>query len=80
MKLRVCGVLGITFFNVSKTRAKCLQGNPVTVSDVKLYPRVIDILCRAATGIETALLRAGLRVHFGGSVIAIAVRKGVAHG
>lgn len=49
-------------------------------SDVKLYSRPIDALCRAATGLETALLRVGWRVPFGGSVLAVAAKGGVANG
>jgi len=45
-----------------------------SASDVKLYTRPIDILCRSATSVETALLRMGIRLPFGGSVIAIAKR------
>lgn len=49
-------------------------------SDVKLHSRPADELCRVATGLETALLRAGLRLPFGGSVLAIAAKGGIAHG
>jgi SAM-dependent methyltransferase len=49
-------------------------------SDVKLYPRPIEALCRVATGLETALLRRGVRFPFGGSVIALAAKRGNAHG
>jgi SAM-dependent methyltransferase len=59
---------------------KISRGNHGVVSDVKLYPRAIDVLCRVVTGVETALLRAGLRFPFGGSVIAIAAKRGVVHG
>jgi SAM-dependent methyltransferase len=45
-----------------------------STSDVKEYPRLIDLLCRVATSFETALLRRGLRLPFGGSVIAIATK------
>jgi SAM-dependent methyltransferase len=45
-------------------------------SDVKLYPRSVDMLCRAATVIETALLRRGIGLPFGGSILAIAVKGG----
>jgi SAM-dependent methyltransferase len=48
-------------------------------SDVKLYAPPIDILCRSATSLETALLRIGIRLPFGGSVIAIA-KRGIGHG
>jgi SAM-dependent methyltransferase len=45
-------------------------------SDVKLYPRSVEILCRAATVLETALLRRGVILPFGGSILAIAVKGG----
>ena len=59
---------------------KLFPGNSAAPSDVKLYPRTIDVLCRAATNIELALLRLGLKFPFGGSIIAVAVRAEVAHG
>ena len=43
-------------------------------SDVRLYPAPIEALCRAATTIERALLRHGVRLPFGGSLIAVAVK------
>ena len=46
------------------------------VSDVKLYPRSVEILCRAATALETALLHRGVGLPFGGSILAIAVKGG----
>ena len=48
-------------------------------SDVKLYTRPIDVLWRSTTRLETALLRKGIRLPFGGSVIAIAKRD-IGHG
>jgi SAM-dependent methyltransferase len=48
-------------------------------SDVKPYPAAIDLLCRWVTGSETALLRRGLKFPFGGSLIAIAAKKGASH-
>ena len=59
---------------------KLLPGTQGAASDVNLYPRPIEALCRVATHAETALLRAGIRLPFGGSVIAIAAKRGVAHG
>jgi hypothetical protein len=44
-------------------------------SDVKLHPPPIEALCRAAAGLEYALLRRGLRLPFGGSVIAVAAKQ-----
>jgi SAM-dependent methyltransferase len=46
------------------------------VSDVKLYPRSVEMICRAATALETALLHRGVRLPFGGSILAIAVKGG----
>jgi SAM-dependent methyltransferase len=45
-------------------------------SDVELYPRSVDMLCRAATALETVLLRRGMGLPFGGSILAIAVKGG----
>lgn len=59
---------------------KLFPGTHGAASDVNLYPRPVDVLCRVATRVETVLLRAGMRFPFGGSVIAIAVKRGVAHG
>lgn len=41
-------------------------------SDVRLYPAPVEALCRLATGLETALLRGGFSLPWGGSVIAVA--------
>lgn len=46
------------------------------VSDVRIYPRSTEMLCRAATTLETALLRRGVRLPFGGSVLAVALKGG----
>lgn len=48
-------------------------------SDVRRYPAAIDLICRAATGIETVLLRRGIRLPLGGSVLAIAAKRGASH-
>jgi SAM-dependent methyltransferase len=47
-------------------------------SDVRSYPAPIEALCRAATGVERALLRRGARLPFGGSVIAVAAKEAAA--
>jgi SAM-dependent methyltransferase len=44
-------------------------------SDVKLQAPPVEALCRVATGLEHALLRRGLRLPFGGSVIAVAAKR-----
>lgn len=59
---------------------KLLGERRAAVSDVRLYPRPINALCRAATTFETLLLRGGLRLPFGGSVLAVAAKIGDAGG
>jgi SAM-dependent methyltransferase len=44
-------------------------------SDVRVYPAPIEALCRAATGLERALLGRRWRLPFGGSVIAVAAKE-----
>jgi SAM-dependent methyltransferase len=55
---------------------KLLVGSYGAGSDVKPHPPPIELICRWVTGIETALLRCGLRFPFGGSVLAIAAKRG----
>ena len=59
---------------------KFLPKRGSATSDVKEYPRLIDLLCRVATTFETTLFRRGLRLPFGGSVIAIATKGDAALG
>jgi SAM-dependent methyltransferase len=63
-------------FPLMVIKRKFLSKGGGMTSDVKEYPRPIDSLCRAATTLETTLLRRGLRLPFGGSVIAIATKRG----
>ncbi|MGE5271795.1 MAG: class I SAM-dependent methyltransferase [Thiohalocapsa sp.] len=51
-------------------------GNTLPASDVRLYPAPLDRLGRIATGVETALLRRGIGLPCGGSVIAVAAKRG----
>jgi hypothetical protein len=57
---------------------KLLPGRRYAASDVSVYPEPIEALCRIVTVMERALLRRGLRLPFGGSVIAIAVKEPLA--
>jgi len=54
---------------------KLLPGRRDAASDVSVYPEPVEALCRIVTGIERAILSRGLRLPFGGSVIAIAVKE-----
>jgi SAM-dependent methyltransferase len=47
-----------------------------TTSDVMVYPAPIEALFRAVMRIESLALRSGLRLPFGGSVLAVAVKHG----
>ena len=48
---------------------------PGSGSDVKQPPRLLDAICRAATAIERAWLRAGIALPFGGSILAVAAKN-----
>jgi hypothetical protein len=62
------------------TRKLAPTGGGRAVSDVVLYPRPIELLCRAATNLESRLLRAGFRLPFGGSLVAVAAKESTADG
>ena len=49
-------------------------------SDVRLQPSFVDALCRAATICERGLMRSGLRLPFGSSVLAVAAKPETANG
>jgi SAM-dependent methyltransferase len=66
-------------FPVMVITRKFFPEDPSAPSDVRLYSRRTDVLCRAVTGVESALLQKGLRLPFGGSVFAVA-KKGLAGG
>jgi SAM-dependent methyltransferase len=59
---------------------KLSPGDDGGSSDVKFYPRPMEVFCRIATGLESAWLRAGMGFPFGGSVLAIATKRDVPHG
>jgi SAM-dependent methyltransferase len=67
-------------FPLMVIKRKLIPAHSNTTSDVEEYSRLIEALCRAATTFETALLRKGLRLPFGGSVIAIATKGGTTRG
>jgi hypothetical protein len=56
---------------------KLLPARNDGASDVRPYPVPIEALCRAVTGFERKLLKSGLRLPFGGSLIAIAGKSAV---
>jgi SAM-dependent methyltransferase len=55
---------------------RLLSGGHEAASDVRLYPGWVELLCRSATRLETAVLRRGVGLPFGGSILAIAVKGG----
>jgi SAM-dependent methyltransferase len=58
---------------------KLLPGDERAGSDVRLYPRPVDLVCRAATALEAMLLRSGMRFPFGGSLLAVAAKESPPH-
>ena len=74
-RLRFASYWNIVLFPIMVLTRKLLPQGKVAVSDVRLYPAPVDALCRAATGIERALLRCGMRFPFGGSLIAVAAKE-----
>ena len=62
-------------FPIMVLTRKMLPTTSNTAGDVRSYPAPIEALCRAATGFERALLRSGLRLPFGGSLIVIAAKE-----
>ena len=71
-RLRYASYWNLVLFPIMVITRKLLPGRDDGASDVRSYPPGIERLCRAVTGFERALLRSGLRLPFGGSLIAIA--------
>src|SRR5580704_16511061 len=59
--------------------ARKLLPGAASRSDVALQPAIVDVACRAATAIERGLLRTGIRLPFGGSVLAVAAKAESTH-
>ena len=62
-------------FPLMVLRRKLFTTNETT-SDVMVYPAPIEALFRAVMRIESLALKSGLRLPFGGSVLAVAVKHG----
>jgi SAM-dependent methyltransferase len=67
-------------FPVMVAARKLAPAGARPASDVKLYPPAVEALCRAATSLERALLARGVRLPFGGSLIAVAEKPAAAAG
>lgn len=70
------GYWNMLLFPLMVATRKLLPGSG---SDVKVQPRLVDVLCRCATGIEYGLMRARFRLPFGGSVLAVAIKSESLH-
>jgi len=68
------GYWNTVLFPLMLATRKLLPARPGEDSDVKLYPAPVEALCRAATALERGLMRCGVRLPFGGSVVAVAVK------
>jgi SAM-dependent methyltransferase len=58
---------------------KLLPAPAEAASDVKIYPPPVEAVCRALGRVEDKLLRRGLRLPFGGSLLAVAAKEETAH-
>jgi len=64
-------------FPVMVATRKLMPQKRHATSDVRLYSARAEALCRTATGLERALLRCGMRLPFGGSLIAVAAKQAI---
>jgi len=71
------GYWNMLLFPLMVATRKLLPGS--AESDVKPQPAVVEAIGRAATRIENVLLRAGIPLPFGGSVLAVAAKIESAH-
>jgi SAM-dependent methyltransferase len=73
---RVCSTTywNTLLFPIMVVTRKLLPGGDGS-SDVKLYPAPVEALCRGATRLERLFLACGLRLPFGGSLIAVARKE-----
>ena len=53
-----------------------LLSTKATTSDVMAYPAPVEFLFRIIVGLESLLIARGIRLPFGGSVMALAVKHG----
>ena len=70
----------IVLFPIMVATRKLMPQRKRVISDVRLYPSPAEALCRAAMGLERALLRSGMRFPFGGSLIAVAAKHAIEGG
>jgi SAM-dependent methyltransferase len=68
------GYWNMLLFPLMVLTRKLLPDHGGARSDVKPYPAPVEALCRAATALERILLRCGMPLPFGGSVIAVATK------
>ena len=70
----------VVLFPLMVITRKLLPARGGASSDVALYPAPIETFCRGVTALERALLRGGVRLPFGGSLIAVAAAGRVVEG
>jgi SAM-dependent methyltransferase len=74
-RVAFAGYWNMLLFPLMVLTRKLLPENPVPTSDVRSYSAPVEAVCRAATTMERVLLRRGIRLPFGGSVIAVATKQ-----
>ncbi len=73
-RVMFAGYWNMLLFPLMVLTRKLLPG--AASSDVNPYPAPVEAMCRAATSVERGFLRFGVRLPFGGSVIAVATKQG----
>jgi SAM-dependent methyltransferase len=74
------GYWNMLLFPLMVLTRKLLPDDGAPASDVRPYSAPVEALCRAAMAIERLLLRCGVRLPFGGSVIAVAAKPAATTG
>jgi SAM-dependent methyltransferase len=69
------GYWNMLLFPLMVLTRKLLPDDGAPASDVKPYSAPVEAVCRAAMAVERALLRRGMQLPFGGSVIAVATKQ-----
>jgi len=70
----------IVLFPIMVVTRKLLPQGKRATSDVRLYSAPTEALGRAVTGVERTLLRCGMRLPFGGSLIVVAAKQAIEEG
>jgi len=74
-RVAFAGYWNMLLFPLMVLTRKLLPDDAAPTSDVRSYSAPVEAVCRAATALERVLLRRGIQLPFGGSVIAVATKQ-----